>query len=106
VEPGTVVIAGMARMYYGPSIIMSSAAAVNQTRKEDERMRLEAEAGKTYYLKWSSGMFATGIKVELMDPRVGAKEMSKLHPTKPGDTGEGENETKSSREGAGVPVRQ
>src|SRR5579862_8508636 len=30
VEPGTVVVAGMARMYYGPSVIMSSAAAANQ----------------------------------------------------------------------------
>ena len=88
VPPGTVVIAGMARMYYGPSVIMSSAAAANQTRKEDERLRFEAVAGKTYYMKWTSGMFASGIKVEMMDPGVGAKEMSKLHPTKPGDTGE------------------
>ena len=31
--------------------------------------------GKIYYLKWSSGMFATGIKVMLVDPGSGAKEM-------------------------------
>jgi hypothetical protein len=96
VAPGTVVISGMAKMYYGPSIIMSSAAAVNQTRKEDERLRIEAEAGKIYYMKWTSGMFASGIKVEMMDPGVGAKEMSKLHPTKPGNTGEDKNASKDA----------
>jgi hypothetical protein len=82
VPPGTVVIAGMAKMYYGPSVIMSTAAAVNQTRKEDERLRFEAEAGKIYYMKWTSGVAASGIKVTLEDTSVGAKEMSKLHPTK------------------------
>jgi len=103
VPPGTVVIAGMARMYYGPSVIMSSAAAVNQTRKEDERLRFEAVAGKTYYMKWTSGMFASGIKVEMMDAGVGAKEMSKLHPTKPGDTGENKSDTKGAGNDAGKP---
>jgi hypothetical protein len=97
VAPGTVVVAGMAKMYYGPSVIMSSAAAINQTRKEDERLRLEAEAGKTYYMKWTSGMFASGIKVEMMDPGVGAKEMSKLHPTKiGGEKGEEKNGDKDA----------
>ena len=92
VGPGTVVVAGMAKMYYGPSIIMSSAAAVNQTRGQAERIRVEAEAGKIYYMKWSSGMFATDIKVKLMDPGVGAKEMRKLHPSKPANTGEDKSE--------------
>ena len=103
VPPGTVVVAGMAKMYYGPSIIMSSAAAVNQTRKEDERLRFEAEAGKTYYMKWTSGAFASGIKVEMMDPGLGAKERSKLHPTKPGDTGENKNDSKDAGNDAGKP---
>jgi hypothetical protein len=103
VPPGTVVVAGMAKMYYGPSIIMSSAAAINQTRKEDERIRLEAEAGKIYYMKWTSGMFASGIKVELMDSGVGAKEMSKLHPSKPSETGEGKNDNKDAGKDAGKP---
>ena len=96
VGPGTVVVAGMAKMYYGPSIIMSSAAAVNQTRGQAERIRVEAEAGKIYYMKWSSGMFATGIKVELMDPEIGAKEMRKLHPSKPANTGEDKNDSKDT----------
>ena len=63
VDPGKVVIAGMAKMYYGPSIIMSSAAAVNQTRGQAERIRVQAIEGKIYYMKWSSGVFASGIKV-------------------------------------------
>jgi len=93
VGPGTVVVAGMAKMYYGPSIIMSSAAAVNQTRGQAERIRIEAEAGKIYYMKWTSGMFASGIKVKLMDPEVGAKEMNKLHPSKPANTGEAKSDS-------------
>jgi hypothetical protein len=82
VAPGHVVVSGVARMYYGPSVIMSSAAAANQTRKETERFHFDAEAGKTYYLKWTSGMFASGITVTPMDPKTGAKELGKLHPSK------------------------
>jgi hypothetical protein len=88
VDPGTVVVAGAARMYYGPSIIMSTAAGVNQTRDLTERLRLQALEGKIYYMKWSSGMFASGIKVVLVDPGTGAKEVHKLHPSKPANTGE------------------
>ena len=88
VEPGRVIVTGMAKMYYGPSIIMSSAAAVNQTRGQAERIRFEAEPDRIYYLKWSSGMFASDIKVKMIEPGTGAKEMHKLHPTKPGNTGE------------------
>jgi hypothetical protein len=88
VDPGRVIVTGMAKMYYGPSIIMSSAAAVNQTRGQAERTRFEAEPNRIYYLKWSSGMFASDIKVKAMDPKTGAKEMSKLHPSKPANTGE------------------
>ncbi|MGD0157780.1 MAG: DUF2846 domain-containing protein [Terracidiphilus sp.] len=96
VDPGTVVVAGMAKMYYGPSIIMSSAAAVNQTRGQAERIRVQAVEGKIYYLKWSSGMFASGIKVTLMDPETGAKEMHKLHPSKPANTGEDKGDNKDA----------
>jgi hypothetical protein len=85
VEPGTVVIAGFPKEYYG-SAVMSVMAAANQARqKEHERARFEAEAGKTYYFKWTAGAAATGIKVTPEDPGVGAKEMSKLHPSKPVD---------------------
>jgi hypothetical protein len=83
VSPGTVVIAGLPKMYYG-GIIQSVGAAANDARKkEHERARVEAEAGKTYYFKWTAGTMATGIKVTPVDPSVGAKEMSKLHLSKP-----------------------
>jgi hypothetical protein len=85
VPPGTVVIAGLPKMYYG-SITMSVGAALNDARKkENERARFEAEAGKTYYFKWTAGTMATMIKVTPEDPGVGAKEMSKLHLSKPPD---------------------
>ena len=83
VEPGTVIIGGMTKMYYG-SAVMSAGAALNQARqKQDERARFEAEAGKTYYFKWTAGAMATMIKVTPVDPGVGAKEIRKLHITKP-----------------------
>jgi hypothetical protein len=82
--PGTVVVSGTSKMYYGPSVIMSSAAAITDAKKkENERIRFEAEAGKTYYMRWTSGMFASGIKVTPVDEATGAKEMSKLHVSKP-----------------------
>jgi len=85
VPAGTVVIAGLPKMYYG-SVIMSAGAALNDARKkENERARFEAEAGKTYYYKWTAGTMATMIKVTPEDPSVGAKEMSKLHLSKPPD---------------------
>ena len=96
VDPGTVVVTGMAKMYYGPSIIMSSAAAVNQTRGQAERIRLQALEGKIYYMKWSSGMFASGIKVTMVDPGTGAKETHKLHPSKPANTGEDKGDTSAA----------
>jgi len=85
VPPGTVVISGLPKEYYG-SVIMSAGAALNQARqKENERARFEAEAGKTYYFKWTAGPMATGIKVTPEDPGVGAKEIRKLHTSKPVD---------------------
>jgi Protein of unknown function (DUF2846) len=85
VPPGTVVIAGLPKMYYG-SVTMSIGAALNDARKkENERARFEAEAGKTYYFKWTAGTMATMIKVTPEDPEVGAKEISKLHLSKPVD---------------------
>jgi hypothetical protein len=100
VPPGTVVISGLAKMYYG-SVVMSAAAAINQAaQKENERARFEAEAGKTYYFKWTAGPMATGIKVTPADPKVGAKEMSKLHPSKPvDDKEEAKPEAKDTDEG-------
>jgi len=84
VDQGTVVVTGFPEMYYSGGIAMSTYAAVkNTTKKENERIRIEAVAGKTYYLKWTSSTMATGIKVTLVDPEVGAREMSKLHLSKP-----------------------
>jgi len=65
---------------------MSAGAALNQARqKENERARFEAEAGKTYYFKWTSGTMATMIKVTPVDAEAGAKEIRKLHLSKPPD---------------------
>ena len=101
VPPGTVVISGLPKEYYG-SVIMSAGAALNQARqKENERARLEAEAGKTYYFKWTAGPMATGIKVTPEDPGVGAKEIRKLHPSKPVDDKE---EAKPGTEDTGKPA--
>ena len=105
VEPGTVVVAGMAKMYYGPSVIMSSAAAVNQTRGQTERIRIQVLAGKIYYMKWSSGMFASGIKVTVVDPNTGAKEMHKLHPSKPANTGEDKGEPSATPKPTAAPAQ-
>jgi hypothetical protein len=83
VPPGTVVINGLPKMYT-VDVFTAAGAAVNAaTRKENERARFEAEAGTTYYLKWTSGTMATGIKVAAVDPLVGAKEMTRLHLSKP-----------------------
>lgn len=85
VPTGTVVIAGLPKMYYG-SIIMSAGAALNQARqKENERARFEAEESKTYYFKWTAGTMATMIKVTPVDADKGAKEIRKLHLSKPPD---------------------
>jgi hypothetical protein len=99
VPPGTVVVSGLTKMYYG-SIIMSAGAALNDARKkENERIRFEAEANQTYYLKWSNSTMATGVKVKLSDPLFGAKEMSKLHLSKPPDTAD---ETKDKDQAKGT----
>jgi len=105
VSPGTVIVSGLPKMYYG-SVIMSAGAALNDARKkEHERARLEAEAGKTYYFKWTAGTMATGIKVTPVDPSVGAKEMSKLHLSKPPEDKDAANsETKDTENPAANPA--
>jgi len=103
VLPGTVVIAGLPKMYYG-SAVMSAGAALNQARqKENERARFEAEAGKTYFFKWTSGAMATMIKVTPVDPDTGAKEIRKLHITKPPDD---KAEAKPDSKAAEVPTQK
>ncbi|MFY9747522.1 MAG: DUF2846 domain-containing protein [Acidobacteriaceae bacterium] len=97
VPPGTVVIAGLPKMYYGGIIQSTGAALAEARKKENERARFEAEAGQTYYYKWTSGAMVTGIKVTLVDPSVGAKEMRKLHlSAPPDDTAATKAETKDT----------
>jgi hypothetical protein len=88
VAPGTVVISGLPKMYYGSAIMSAGAALAQARQKENERARFEAEAGSTYYFKWTAGTMATGIKVTQVDPLVGAPEMAKLHLSKPPDPNE------------------
>jgi len=83
VDPGTVVVTGLPEMYTVDIFTAAGAAVNDATKKMNERIRIEVEAGKTYYLKWTSSTMATAIKVTLMDPEVGAREMSKLHLSKP-----------------------
>jgi hypothetical protein len=83
VGPGKVVVTGLPEMYTVDIFTAAGAAVNDATRKENERIRFAAEAGKTYYLKWTASTMATGIKVTQMDPAVGAREMSKLHLSKP-----------------------
>lgn len=99
VAPGNTVITGMPKMYYG-GIIQSTGAAINEaTKKENERARFEAEAGKIYYFKWTSGAMATGIKVTPMNDETAVKEMKKLHTaTPPSDKDEVSNVSKESKD--------
>ena len=90
VLPGTVVISGLPKMYT-VDVFTAAGSAVNAaTRKENERIRFEAVGGSTYYLKWTSGTMATGIKVVQVDPDTGTKEMCKLHLSKPPVENEGD----------------
>ena len=98
VPAGTVVISGAPKMYYAGGVAMSTYTAINNAeRKENERARFEAESGKTYYFKWTSGAMATMIKVTPEDPAVGANAIRKLHLSKPVDDKE---EPKARTEGA------
>jgi hypothetical protein len=85
VASGTVVVSGLPDMYYGGITQSVGAALAESRKKENERYKFEAEAGKTYFLKWTAGAMGTEIKVTPEDPSVGAKEMSKLHLSKPPD---------------------
>jgi hypothetical protein len=95
VSPGTVVVSGLPDMYFGGITQSVGAALAEARKKENERIRFEAEAGKTYFLKWTAEPMGTGIKVTPVDEATGAKEMSKLHLSKPPDEKDGEKpETK------------
>ena len=82
VAPGAVVVSGTPKMYYGGALYSSVAALNDATKKENERIRIDVEEGKTYYLKWTAGPLSTGVKVVPMDQATGVNEMSKLHLSK------------------------
>jgi hypothetical protein len=83
VSPGTVVVSGLPDMYFGGITQSVGAALAEARKKENERIRFEAETGKTYFLKWTSEPMGTGIKVTPVDDATGSREMSKLHLSKP-----------------------
>jgi hypothetical protein len=75
-EPqGTVVFSGLPRIYIFPGDLLI--ALTDLQKKQFERLRMDAEKGRTYYVKWS-----VGGKMKLMDEATGAKEMAKLHHAK------------------------
>ena len=71
VPQGTVVFTTLPRVAWP---FLTLAAMTNFQKKQHERLRIEVEAGKTYYIKWS-----IGDKMKLVDPTTGAKEMNGLH---------------------------
>jgi transposase len=73
-------------MYYTGGVVVSSYTTISSaSRRENQRARFEAEAGKTYYFKWTAGPMESGIKVTAEDPEKVAKEIRKLHLSKPPD---------------------
>ena len=107
VGPGKVVVTGLPEMYTVDIFTAAGAAVNDATRKENERIRFEAIEGKTYYLKWTASTMATGIKVTQMDPAVGAREMSKLHLSKPVEqpTVKGKGEPSAAPAGSSAPAQ-
>jgi Protein of unknown function (DUF2846) len=78
VDPGNVSVTGTTATYTVDIFTAAATATHEATKKENERIHFDAEAGKTYYLKWTSDTMGTGVKVTMEDPEKGAKEMSKL----------------------------
>lgn len=81
VDPGNVSVSGTTAMYTVDVFTAAATAAHDATKKENERIHFDAEAGKTYYLKWGSSTMGTDVKVVMVDAGKGAKEVSKLHLT-------------------------
>lgn len=55
----------------------NEAAAADLMLQVKERLRIEAEAGKTYYVEWS--VSGSGGKMKFVDAATGAKKISNLH---------------------------
>jgi hypothetical protein len=52
-------------------------AAASLTLLVKEMVRIDAEPGKTYFIRWSYAM--TDDKMEVVDEATGANEVRKLH---------------------------
>jgi hypothetical protein len=76
VLPGTVVFACVPREKWIPGALLLS-AITNSQNKKYERLKIDVEAGKTYYVRWH-----IGSKMNLVDETIGVKEMKGLHPAK------------------------
>ncbi|MGO9271192.1 MAG: DUF2846 domain-containing protein [Terriglobia bacterium] len=61
---------------YAPVEEPQGVVTLSTYRAGSERLRIEVEAGKTYYVKWS-----IGDKMKLEDSMTGEKEIMRLHPT-------------------------
>jgi len=71
VPAGTAIFTTLSRMN---QVFVGEAELMKLQKNAKERFRMEVEAGKTYYVKWS-----IGGKMKLVDAATGAKEMSGLH---------------------------
>jgi hypothetical protein len=72
VQPGTVVFAAVPRQILIPGAL-ATGALINSLKKKYEKLRIEVEGGKTYYVKWHLG------NMKLVDATTGIKEMTGLH---------------------------
>jgi hypothetical protein len=71
VPEGTVSFSTLCRAIWAlPGI----AALTRLQQEQNERLRFQAEAGKTYYIKWS-----IGDKMKLVDTETGSKDIEGLH---------------------------
>jgi HEAT repeat protein len=59
------------------NIFWGRAAATLRNTLARKPLEIEVEAGKTYYVKWSVHSF-TGVKMEVVDAKTGAKELKGL----------------------------
>jgi len=58
-------------------VFIAEAELLELQKKAKKKLRIDVDAGKTYYVKWS-----VGGKMKLVDSATGAKEMAGLHPAK------------------------
>jgi hypothetical protein len=84
ISPGTLVFSSTQRTLSVPVI---EGLIVNSRKSKNEQLRIQAQAGKTYYVQWSFSEkpdwnIADVIQpdqMKLMDPSTGAREIAGLH---------------------------